>query len=118
LLIACANEPIYDVRAHQIPEKAQYLSLDQIEKTIIAAGSSRGWRFDRVSDGKLRASQVQPKFSANVEILFDSKSFSIIHAASTGMRETGGQIHPHYNFWIRNLESDITIGLTNAALAK
>jgi hypothetical protein len=116
LLMACANEPIYDVRSHPIPTRAQSLPLDRIETAIIDAGKSRGWRIDRISPGKLRAAQVQPKFSADVEILFDAKNFSIIHVNSTGMREANGSVHPHYNFWIRNLESDIETWLVNAPL--
>ncbi|RAU20825.1 hypothetical protein CU669_16255 [Paramagnetospirillum kuznetsovii] len=118
MLMACANEPIYDVRSHPVPAKAQTLSLDRIETAIIDAGRSRGWRMERSGPGKLRAAQIQPKFSAEVEIAFDAKSFSIIHAGSKGMNENNGSVHPHYNFWIRNLESDIDIWLTNAPLTK
>lgn len=119
LLGACAHQPIYNVDAHPTPVSAQKLPLAQIEKAIIEAGQSRGWKVEPIAAGKLRATQDQPKFSAQVDILYDQKSFTILHVGSRGMAEKGNTIHPHYNFWIRNLESDIDVRLANAgALAK
>lgn len=116
LLGACAHQqPIYNVNAHPLPTSAQKLTLTQIENTIIDAGQTRGWKFQPVSAGKLRAIQDQPKYSAEVDILFDQKSYTIVHVTSRGMKEQGNNIHSHYNFWVRNLESDIETWLTNAA---
>ncbi|MBI5163267.1 MAG: hypothetical protein HY985_05115 [Magnetospirillum sp.] len=115
LVAACGQEPIYNVNAHPIATSAQALPLAQVEKTIIDAGQSRGWRFERLGPGKLSAVQDQPKFAAEVEITFDQRRFNIAHVSSRGMKEQGSNIHPHYNFWIRNLESDIDTWLANAA---
>lgn len=118
LLSACAykQQPIYNVMEHPIPAAAQSLSFADIEKTIVLAGEGRGWKFTKIEAGKLRAVQDQPKFGAEVEILFDQKGYSIQHVSSRGMKENGDKVHAHYNFWIRNLESDIDTRLTNAAI--
>lgn len=118
LLSACAykHQPIYNVTDHPIPTAAQSLSLADVEKNIIAAGEGRGWRFTKLEPGKLRAVQDVEKFSAAVDVSFDQKSYSIQHVSSRGMRESGDTIHSHYNFWIRNLESDIATRLNNAGI--
>lgn len=116
LLTACQNAPIYQVTSRPVPLNAQNLSMDQMERAIILAGQGRGWRMERVSPGTLRAVQAQPKFSATVDIVYDQKAYSIRHVATSGLRERDGMVHPHYNFWIRNLESDIQNTLSNAAL--
>jgi len=116
LLAACANEPIYNVSAHPVPYAAQRLSMAQIEAAIIEAGQGRGWKFTKIGEGKLHAMQYQPKYSADVEIQFDQKSYTILHRSTRGMKEQGNSIHPHYNFWVRNLESDIDARLANAPL--
>lgn len=115
LLAACAPQSIYNVTDHPIPARAQSLSIVDIEKLIIEGGQQRGWRFETVAPGRLRAMQDQPKYAAQVDITFNQKSFSIRHVSSRGMKEKGDTIHPHYNFWIRNLEHDIATRLANAA---
>jgi hypothetical protein len=118
LLAACANEPIYNVPTHMVPGSAQALPPERIEAAIIDAGQSRGWKFERTAPGLLRAKQVQPKYSAVVDISFNARSYSIKHISSSGMNEEGGTVHPHYNMWIRNLERDIDTWLANAPLTK
>ncbi len=115
LLGGCAHDPVYNVPSHGVPVAAQSLSLKQMERTIVEAGQSRGWKFQPVSPGVLRATQDQPKYAAVVEIRFDQKNYSIQYVSSRGFEAKDGIIHSHYNFWIRNLESDIDTRLSNAA---
>jgi hypothetical protein len=118
-LLACTSgKPIYNVSGHPVPVQAQALSLQRIEALIIEAGQSRGWRFERVSAGKLRASQVQPKHTAVVDVTFDTRAYNITHVSTTGMEEKDGTVHSHYNFWIRNLEHDIETRLANAGATR
>lgn len=115
LLAACAHQqPIYNVSAHPMPASAQKMSLAEIEKIIIDAGQTRGWKFQPISAGKLKGIQDQPKYGAEVDIVFDQKTYSISHARSRGMKEQGGVIHSHYNNWIHYLEGDIDTWVTNA----
>jgi hypothetical protein len=116
LLVGCASQPIYNVQNHPIPVVAQKLPLDRIETVIIQAGQSRNWKFQRAGEGHLIAVQDDPKYSATVDIYFDHRSYRIIKNSTTGMKEKDGTIHPHYNFWIRNLEHDIDTYLANASL--
>lgn len=115
-LSACGMKPIYNTGEKVIPLSAQQLPLERIENLIILAGQSRGWKFTREGAGHLSAAQEQPKYSAVVDIRFDQKSYRITYRRSVGFSEKSGMIHEHYNFWIRNLESDINARLANAAI--
>lgn len=118
LLSACAykHQPIYNVADHPVPVAAQSFSVADIEQNIIAAGEGRGWKFTKLEAGKLLAVQEKEKYAAEVYVIFNQKSYSIRHVSSRGMREQGNEVHSHYNFWVRNLESDIDTRLTNAAI--
>lgn len=113
---ACSNQPIYNVGKRPYPPAAQSLPLDRIEAAIIAGGEQRGWRFERVAPGHLLAVQSQPKYDATVDIKYDQTGYEILHRSTRGMKEQNGTIHPHYNFWVRNLDSDIQTRLSNVPL--
>ena len=117
-LAACANQPIYNVTSHPLPSSARTLSLDEIKTVIVSAGQSRGWRFEETGPGRLRARQEQPKYDAVVDISFDTASYNIVYVSTRGMQEQGGLIHPHYNFWIRNLVADIDTWMTNRPIRR
>jgi hypothetical protein len=112
-LTACAQKPIYNVD-NPMPQAAQALPLDRVEKLIVEAGQARGWKFERIDAGHLVANQTQAKYSAIVDIYFDRKSWRIVYQSSVGMKADNGVIHEHYNFWIRNLEHEIDVRLANA----
>ncbi len=114
VLTACANQPIYNVDNHSVPFSAQKLPLEKIEMVIIQAGQSRSWKFQRAGTGHLIATQVDPKFSATVDVYFTQQNYRIIHNSTTGLKEQNGTVHSHYNFWVRNLEHDIETYLNNA----
>ncbi|HXP95184.1 MAG TPA: hypothetical protein VN809_00630 [Telmatospirillum sp.] len=99
-----------------MPTAVQSMPLDKIERLIVEAGQTRGWKFQHVETGHLVANQIQGKLAATADIYFDQKSWRIVYQNSVGMNAENGTIHDHYNFWIRNLEHDISARLTNAAI--
>lgn len=116
LVAACGSKPIYNPENRMIPLSAQQFPLERIETLIIQAGQTRNWKFTREGAGHLSAAQDQQKYAAVVDIHFDQKSYRITYRSSRGLEAKNGMIHAHYNFWIRNLESDIDSRLANAAL--
>ncbi len=115
-LAGCGHKPIYNV-SDPVPPQAQKLSFEQIEMLIVEAGQLRGWKFDRAGAGHLIARQEQAKYSAVIDIYFDATAYRIVYQSSSGMQATNdGNIHEHYNFWIRNLEHDIDTRLANAPM--
>jgi len=119
-LAACAGtQPIYDVHNHPIPAQARSLPLDRIESAIVDAGKARNWRFERIRPGELHARQDRSSYYAELAITFDTNSYSITRYSSSGMKETEtGEISGHYNMWVRTLEKDIDIQLSNAVFSR
>lgn len=107
---------IYNVKDHPVPPGAQKLSLENIERNIMIAGGLRHWRCEPLGPGQLRATQDSHGLEAVVDIAFTQQAYSITIVSTVGLRQNDGQIHPHYNFWIRNLEKDIEDRLYLAGL--
>jgi len=116
VLVGCASEPIYNVADHAVPAFTPKLTLEQVEAAIIQGGRLRGWTFERAGVGRLAATQSQPKYAATVDIAFTPDSYRITYKSSRGLEEMNGNIHSHYNFWVRNLDQDIENALRNARL--
>ena len=112
----CQNEPVYNVDSRPIPEAARAFPTAKIEAIIVAAGQKRGWTFDHAGEGHLTATQRAPKFQAVLDVYFDQATYRIVRKYTVGLRDKGDTIHPHYNFWVRNLEQDINAGLAEEAL--
>jgi len=109
-LSACGyqHRPIYNVD-DPIPRWDQSLPLDRVEDLIVAACTTLGWKTQHVAAGHLIAVQSREKFSATVDILFDSQHWQIQYQTSTGLADDKGNIHAHYNLWVRNLEHEIQL---------
>ncbi|HLN22766.1 MAG TPA: hypothetical protein VK558_02155 [Patescibacteria group bacterium] len=116
-LAACQTQPIYQPD-HAVPPQAQSLPLERIEALIVEAGQTRRWTFVHVGPGHLVATQQEPKYSADVDIFFSRDSYRLAYKSSNGLEEKDGVIHQHYNMWVRYLESDINLRLSNAPLIK
>lgn len=116
ILAACATQPVYNVENRAIPVQAQKLSLQQVEKAIVDAGTKRAWIMKSEGPGKLSAVQNNGKHVANIVITFDQKAFSIREAGTSNIRREEDKIHPRYNSWIHNLENDIQASLAAAAI--
>lgn len=119
MLTACQrSHPVYNVQDHPLPTSAQKLSLEEIEHSIVAAGAKRNWRFDSLGPGRLRATQIDGKYSAVVDISFTQRAYSIQFVSAPGLERSTGEVHGRYNMWIRNLEQDIDTRLYNLDVLK
>ena len=100
-------EPVYNVSNHPLPPAAQKLSLDEIGRNIIIAGTPRHWRFQPVAPGQLRATYDNGKHAATINIAYTQKAYSITLVSTVNLLQEGDQVHRTYNFWVRNIEKDI-----------
>ena len=107
------HEPIYNVD-RPMPPGAERMSSDRIREIIIAAGDKLEWHMTQTGPGHLEAIQNPPKFSATVDIDYTPARLQIHLKSSVNLLQTDTTIHAHYNFWIRNLESEIVSSLTAA----
>ena len=119
VLGACAykHQPIQNFN-EAMPAPAQSLPNDRIETLIVESGQVYGWKFQHSGPGHLIATQANEKFSAVVDIYFDQKTWRIVYQSSVGFNEKNGEIHSHYNLWVRNLEHEISSRLTNSGFTE
>ena len=104
LLAACTQQPVYNVEAFPVSVN---ISLDDIEKAILTAGTRRGWRMTAVSPGMIEGQLIIREHMALVEIPYSSQQYSIHYKDSSGLGYSDGSIHRNYNLWVRNLEKSI-----------
>ena len=89
------------------------LTNDQVKAAIIRAGAGLGWIVKEAGPGKLTANLAVRKHTAEVEIPYSPKKYSITYKGSTNL-DAGpdGTIHKNYNGWIQNLNKNINAQLS------
>ena len=89
------------------------LTNDQVKSAIIRAGAGLGWIMKEAGPGKLTANLAVRKHTAEVEIPYSTKQYSITYKGSTNLDAGGdGTIHKNYNGWIQNLNKNINAQLS------
>jgi hypothetical protein len=113
-IAACTTmAPIHNVsNAPVTSASGKALTEDQIKGAIIRAGASLGWQMREIAPGRLGASIALRKHTAEIEIPYSTKQYSIVYKSSTNLDEKGGQIHKNYNGWIQNLTRGINAQLS------
>lgn len=110
-LAGCRAAPIYNATDIVYPSPAERaLTLDDYRGAIIRAGAKRGWTFNEEAPGHLVGTvSVRAKHFATVDVFFDTEKFSIAYKSSQNLNHdpSRGEIHPNYNAWVRNLQTDI-----------
>jgi len=88
------------------------LTNDQVRGAIIRAGATLGWQMKESGPGKLAATLLVRKHTAEVEITYSPASYDINYKTSTNLDAGDGQIHKNYNGWIQNLNKGIAVQLS------
>ena len=91
--------------------------MEDYKNAIIRGGSRRGWTFEDRGPGHLEGNiAVRGKHFASVDIMFDTKRYSIAHKSSQNLNYNAsrGEIHPNYNSWVRLLEQEIQAEIAQA----
>jgi hypothetical protein len=83
------------------------LSAQQVRTTIIAAGTSLGWRIIDAGPGRLEGTLNLRTHLAVVEIPYSARAYSVQYKRSENLNEAAGQIHSNYNGWVQNLDRSI-----------
>lgn len=111
---ACMRcDPIFNVTDAPVTSASgKPLTNDQVKQAIIRAGAGLGWIMKEAGPGKLTANLAVRKHTAQVEIPYSSKSYSITYKDSTNLDAADGQIHKNYNGWIQNLNKNINAQLS------
>ncbi len=113
LLVGCRLRPIYDVQDRPVPTTEKGLTLEDIEKRIIAAANATEWVTTKVRPGLLRATAAWGgQHVAVVNIAYSLKYYSIKYESSKlllhEVTDDGRPlIHPNYNKRVWQLETYI-----------
>ena len=101
-------EPIQNINEQQlVVGSGKEPTLDQVREAIIRAGGGLGWRIVESAPGMLHGTLVLRTHTAQVEIPYTTRTFSVIYKTSINLDAAEGQIHKNYNSWVQNLAKGI-----------
>jgi len=84
-------------------------TLESVEKSIVKAAISLGWKAEKQTDGEIKATLNIRKHQLIILIKYDDNSFSIDYVDSTNLKKKGNKIHRQYANWVGNLIRAINV---------
>ncbi len=79
-------------------------SADEARKAIRSGGIGKGWTAFDKGPGKVKLDlDVKGKYNVSVEVLYNSKTYTVKYLSSENMKFDQGKIHPKYAEWIGTL---------------
>ena len=115
-LAGCAGtQPINNVvNAPFTLPPGKTLTMTQIQRAIVVAGTQLGWQMTPTAPGKVTGRLALRTHVADVDVEHDTKSYSIKYRDSQNLNAKDGMIHKNYNGWIENLDKAIRTQVQNA----
>lgn len=112
----CANkQPINNVvNAPFTLPPGKSLTLNQIQRAIVVAGTQLGWQMTPTGPGRVTGRLALRTHVADIDVEHDTKSYSIKYRDSQNLDARDGMIHKNYNGWIENLDKAIRTQVQNA----
>jgi hypothetical protein len=108
--VSCAGAPVMNITDESLMlDEGATPSLSEVTDAIRRAGHELGWAMQLESEGKMIGVLHVRTHMAKVEILFDTRSFSINYVDSQNLRYNGSTIHRNYNSWVANLSRKIVL---------
>ncbi|MBH0176491.1 MAG: hypothetical protein HP491_01150 [Nitrospira sp.] len=108
---------IYTVKdAPVITASGKTPSLEEMQKAIVTAGVGLNWSMAVVKPGHIVGTLNVRSHQAVVDIVYNSKTYSITYKDSTNMKYNAEKklIHENYRGWIQNLDNNIRNRMTVA----
>lgn len=102
--------PIYNVKdAPVATATGKEVTLDQVTKAILEAGTGLKWSMAVVKPGQIIGTLLVRSHSAVVDITYTTKTYSITYKDSTNLKYNADKqtIHDNYRGWIQNLDNTI-----------
>lgn len=107
LLMGCRKDNLRDVEGAPVVTTSSNYSLQDVRNAIVRAGSSLGWQMQPTEPGHIEGSLFIRAHSAEIDIQYDKRQYSIYYANSVNLKYNNGRIHSNYNGWIVRLETAI-----------
>lgn len=85
------------------------VTLDQVTKAIVEAGTGLKWSMAVVKPGQIVGTLLVRSHSAVVDITYTTKAYSITYKDSNNLKYNAEKqtIHENYRGWIQNLDNAI-----------
>lgn len=106
VLAACRTAPVYNVQSEGLgaPSNAK---LSQVTKAIKRAGAGLGWALTPKKAGHMVGKLTVRSHRAEVDIKYNTKTFSITYRGGQNLKYDGTNIHNNYNGWVQRLRNAI-----------
>lgn len=112
VIVGCKTSPVHNVDNATIISNTKGISMSQLKTAIIRAGAKRGWAMKAVAPGHIVGTLHQRQHMAQIDIKYNTKSYSISYKDSSNLNYDGTNIHNFYNKWIRTLRGDIDVQIS------
>lgn len=116
IVVGCSKQ-IYNVKdAPIITVTGKEPSMEQVTKAIVEAGTRLNWTMAIVQPGHIVGTLPIRSHSAVVDIMYNTKTYSITYKDSTNLKYDAANqtIHNNYNGWVQNLDNAIKARLSAA----
>ena len=109
IFTGCGTAPIYNATNKIDSPK----SASATYRAIKSAGTSLGWKINKIRPGVAQGKLYLRKHIAVIKIRYSARSYKINYVKSTNLKYDAAKqvIHTNYNGWIQNLEKEINIRL-------
>jgi uncharacterized lipoprotein YajG len=108
LLAGCGTLPVHNVNNSPVlTMDDKPVTMKEVKNAILRSGIELGWVMRPISEGKIQATINLRKHSAEANITYDKKAYSITYVSSSNLKYSNGNIHKNYNGWIQNLDKRI-----------
>ena len=94
------------------------LSMEQVQKEIIAAGAASGWQMAVSKPGEIIGTLNVRSHQAVVSIPYTTKTYSILYKDSNNLKYDADRqtIHENYTGWVQRLDGAIRARLSAAGM--
>ncbi len=102
------STPVHNVQdATVVTNSDKPASVDDVKKAILRAGATLGWNMKEEKAGHIIGTIHLRKHMAQVDIKYNTKSYSITYRDSQNLNYDGTNIHGNYNGWVQRLQQNI-----------
>ncbi len=118
LAVARSSNMIELGRQSIVTTDAKPISVEAVRKAIIAGGSVHGWKPVGDKPGVLTLEADSGQHQAVVDVSYDAQGYEIAYKSSANLNyehsDKKTSIHPKYNKWVAELNSEIRRAATSA----
>jgi hypothetical protein len=110
---------LYQVKDAPVPSPSgKELTMEQVQKEIVAAGIAAGWQMAVSKPGEIIGTLNIRSHQAVVSIPYTTKTYSILYKDSTNLKYDAEKqtIHENYTGWIQRLDGAIRSRLSAAGM--